>query len=135
MRLEKNLETPMTSRMDRGSGMTPGWERRGTLLPFRNGIPTLGLGVPSGQRLPCKGRDSPRGPQTFHCRTTSHLEALEWGWRPGLQGSMPPQVAPSSGKSIPCWFPTLLPSAELVCIGLALFPDPGKRLKGDPKEP
>lgn len=56
--------------------MTLGLVRWGTLLHFRKGIPILGLREPSGQRLPCQGRDSSMGPQAFHCRATSHLEAL-----------------------------------------------------------
>lgn len=78
LRPEKNLEAPVTNRMGRGSGMTPGWVRWGILLGFRNGIPILGMGVPSGQRLPCKGMDSSVRPQTFHCRATGH-RSFDWG--------------------------------------------------------
>lgn len=51
------------------------------------------------------------------------VEALEPGWRPGLQGLMPPHAAPSLGKSIPCWAPGPPLSVETVCAGLALHPE------------
>ena len=60
---------------------------------------------------------------------------MELGWRPGLWGSMPPHTAPSLGKSIPYWAPTLPLSVEIVCTGLAPLPDPRRRLKRDPKVP
>lgn len=122
LRPERNLETPVTNRMGRGSGRAPGWERWGTLLPFRKRTPILALGVPSGQRLPCKGRDSSTGPQTFHYRATSPLEALtgglveasDRGCRPGLLGSCPHRL-PHLQASPSLAGPPLSPSRE--CVG------------------